>query len=168
MLELAKKNNAKFLLASTSEIYGNEVNYPMNERTNGILNTENRRSCYFESKRLSETICFDYYRKFNLNIKVARIFNSYGFNMSLSDGRVIGNFLKQSFNSEALTIYGDGEQTRSFCFISDLILGLEKLMNSSQIEPINIGNQEEIKIKSLAEKICQKTNQEINLYIALN
>ena len=161
MLELAKKNNAKFLFASTSEIYGNEVNYPINEFVNGILKTQNSRSCYFESKRLSETICFDYARQFNLDIKVARIFNSYGFNMSLSDGRVIGNFLKQSFKSEPLTIYGDGKQTRSFCFISDLISGLEKLMNSSQIGPINLGNPEEIEIKSLAEKICKKNNKEI-------
>ena len=131
MLELARKNKAQFLFASTSEIYGQVKDVPINEESLGTLKTFSPRSCYFESKRLAESLCFDYARKFNMSIKVVRIFNTYGPKMSLHDGRVVGNFINQCFNSKPLTIFGDGEQTRSFCYIADLVSGLIKIMESN-------------------------------------
>ena len=161
MLELARKNKSRLLFASTSEIYGQVNNRPIKEDSLGILNTNSSRSCYFESKRVAESLCFDYARKFDMKVKVARIFNSYGPNMSLLDRRVVGNFIKQSLNSESLTIYGDGEQTRSFCYISDLIIGLTKIMESSFFGPVNVGNPNEISIKKLAIIISNKLNKNI-------
>ena len=162
MLELARKNRAQFLFASTSEIYGQVKDVPINEESLGTLKTFSPRSCYFESKRLAESLCFDYARKFNMSIKVVRIFNTYGPKMSLHDGRVVGNFINQCFNSKPLTIFGDGEQTRSFCYITDLVSGLIKIMESNLQGPVNLGNPNQITIKNLAEIISSKLNSNID------
>ena len=164
MLELAKINNAKFLLASTSEIYGKQTPALISEDSLGKLETNSIRSCYFESKRLAESLCFDYQRKFNLTVKVARIFNTYGPNFSISDGRVIGNFIIQSLRSGPLTIFGDGKQTRSFCYVSDLITALMMLMDSKISGPINLGNPNEIKIEDLAYLISNKINKKVDIH----
>ena len=159
MLNLAKKNNAKILFASSSEIYGDAKNNPQLETYKGIVNAIGRRSCYTEGKRIAETLFFDYYRMFNLDIKVARIFNSYGPNMLPNDGRVISNFIWQAINKKPITIYGDGNQTRSFCYIDDLIDGLIKFMNSKEHGPMNFGNDmEEYTINDLAYIITEKIN----------
>ena len=163
MLELSKKCNAKFLFASTSEVYGKLTNIPITENILGILNTQSTRSCYFESKRAAESLCFDFARKYNLEVRVARIFNTYGPNMSLFDQRVISNFIRLGLRKEALIIYGDGSQTRSFCYISDLIDGLLKFMNSTFSGPINLGSPDEIKINELAKRICQKLKLKKNI-----
>lgn len=156
ILELSKKYNSKILFASTSEIYGNPKEHPQKENYFGNVNPIGKRSCYEEGKRLSESLCMDYFKKFNLDIKIARIFNSYGQKMKVNDGRVISNFISQSLNNEPIKIYGDGSQTRSFCYINDLVDGLFKLMNSSINKPVNIGNNEEITIYELAEIIKKK------------
>ena len=156
MLELAKKNNSKILFASTSEIYGKCNSVEQVESFNGLLNTSNERSCYFESKRIAETLVFDFMRIHNVDAKVARIFNTYGPRMSISDGRVVNNLIFQGLSNKKLTIAGTGNQTRTFCYISDLINALYKLMNSNVNESINLGNDEEITINSLADLICLK------------
>ena len=158
MLEIAKTNNAKFLMASTSEIYGNPEVHPQPESYNGSVKTNGSRSCYCEGKRLAESLCFDFRRIFNLDVKVARIFNTYGPGMSINDGRVISNFIVQALLNKPLTIYGDGFQTRSFCYVDDLIEGLLKLMNSDISGPINLGNPYEISILTLANLISSKIN----------
>ena len=129
MLELAKKNKAKILIASSSEIYGNPDIHPQVEGYNGSVNLIGKRSCYEEGKRIAESLCFDYLRKYNLDIKIARIFNSYGPNMLKKDGRVISNFIVQSLDNLPITIYGSGEQTRSFCYVDDMVNGLTELMD---------------------------------------
>ena len=158
MLGLAKKNNAKILQASTSEVYGDPEVHPQKEDYNGNVNTLGFRSCYDEGKRCAETLFMDYKREHNLNIKIVRIFNTYGPNMTKNDGRVVSNFILQALNNRSITIYGDGSQTRSFQFIDDLVLGLMKMMNSDFVGPVNLGNSEEFSIKNLANKVIQLTN----------
>ena len=153
MLGLARRVGADFLLASTSEVYGDPEVNPQNEEYKGSVNTIGIRSCYDEGKRIAETLCSDYRRMHNLNIRIIRIFNTYGPRMRSDDGRVISNFIIQALQGNPLTIYGDGSQTRSFCYVDDLIEGMHKLMYSDLQTPINIGNPEQFKIIDLAEKI---------------
>jgi len=140
LLQLAKKHNAKFLFTSTSEIYGDPLVHPQHEEYYGNVNTVGERSCYDEGKRVCETLIYEYRKKFNLDLKIVRIFNTYGPYMDINDGRVITNFIKQIKNNESLKIYGSGNQTRSFCYVDDLIKGLVSMMNSSETGPINLGN----------------------------
>jgi len=151
LLELAREKQAKFLLASTSEIYGEPLISPQKESYRGNVNTIGIRSCYDEGKRIAETLTMDYHRMYNIDTKIARIFNTYGENMDKNDGRVVTNFIKQMLVNEDITIYGDGNQTRSFCYISDQICGLTILMNSNYNKPVNIGNTREININKLVE-----------------
>ena len=160
ILGLAKKNNAKILQASTSEVYGDPNVHPQIENYNGNVNPIGIRSCYDEGKRCSETLFMDYYREHNLKIKIIRIFNTYGPNMAVNDGRVISNFIMQAILDEEITIYGDGSQTRSFQYIDDLIDGMIKMMatNNNFIGPVNIGNPHEISMNELASTILRLTN----------
>lgn len=156
MLELAGKNRARILQASTSEIYGDPKEHPQKETYRGHVNPIGIRSCYDEGKRIGETLFFDYQRKHNTDIRVVRIFNTYGPNMDPEDGRVVSNFIIQALRGEDLTIYGDGNQTRSFCYVDDLIQGLYKMMNQDNfLGPVNLGNPHEFTIKELAEKILK-------------
>jgi UDP-glucuronate decarboxylase len=159
MLELACDKNARIIQASTSEVYGDPKISPQVESYWGNVNPIGIRACYDEGKRASEALFFDYSRQFNVEIKVARIFNTYGPNMALNDGRVVSNFLVQALRNQPITIYGDGKQTRSFCFISDLVEGLMKLaFSNSEIQgPINLGNPEEFTMLKLAELIVELT-----------
>jgi UDP-glucuronate decarboxylase len=159
VLGFAKKHKARILQASTSEIYGDPLEHPQKETYWGNVNTIGIRSCYDEGKRVSETLMFDYYRTWGVEIKVARIFNTYGPNMLENDGRVVSNFIVQALKNKPITIYGTGNQTRSFCYVDDSIDGLVKLMNSPQkfLGPINLGNSHEFTIKKLAEKIIGLT-----------
>ena len=160
MLGLAKRINVKILQASTSEIYGDPEKPPQKESYWGNVNPVGPRSCYDEGKRCAETLFFDYYRQHKLEIKVVRIFNTYGPKMHPNDGRVVSNFIVQAIQDKDITVYGDGSQTRSFCYIDDLVSGLEKMMNSSKenIGPINLGNPVELKIIDLAKLIINLTN----------
>ena len=160
ILGLAKKNNAKILQASTSEVYGDPEVHPQHEDYNGNVNSIGPRSCYDEGKRCSETLFMDYHREHNLKIKIIRIFNTYGPNMAINDGRVISNFVMQAINDKVITIYGDGSQTRSFQYIDDLIDGMIKMMdtNNNFIGPVNIGNPHEISMNKLASTIIRLTN----------
>lgn len=158
VLELAKKYNAKVLFTSSSEIYGDPLKCPQDENYKGSLNPTGIRSCYSEGKRIAESLSFDYMRLHNIDIKIARIFNTYGPNMNEKDGRVISNFISAGIRNENLKIFGDGNQTRSFCYIDDLIEGLVKLMKSSYNNPINLGNpKEEYQINDIADLIISKT-----------
>lgn len=161
MLGLAKRVKAKILQASTSEVYGDPSVHPQVESYWGNVNPIGPRACYDEGKRCAETLFTSYYNQFAVDIKIARIFNTYGPCMAINDGRVISNFIVQALKGEALTIYGDGSQTRSFCYVSDLIDGLIKLMNSDYHTPINLGGAEERTIKWLVKYIisqCGKNN----------
>jgi UDP-glucuronate decarboxylase len=158
MLGLAKRIKARFLLASTSEVYGDPDVHPQPEEYRGSVNTIGIRSCYDEGKRIAETLSFDYHREHNVDIRVARIFNTYGPRMLENDGRVVSNFISQSLRGKPLTIYGDGSQTRSFCYVDNLVDGLMKLMNGDRLGPINLGNPEEYTILELAQKIRDKIN----------
>ena len=160
MLDLAKDIDAKILQASTSEVYGNPLMHPQKEGYWGNVNPIGLRSCYDEGKRCAETLLFDYHRQYDVKIKVARIFNTFGPNMAINDGRVVSNFILQALEDKPISIYGNGDQTRSFCFVDDLVEGLVLLMNSddSFTGPINLGNPNEIQIKILAEKIIEMTN----------
>ena len=160
MLKLARRNSAKFLFTSTSEIYGKSVHFPQKESAITFGNTHSSRACYLESKRIGETLCYEYGR-LGVDVKIARIFNSYGPNMLKDDGRVISNFISQSISNKQITIYGDGYQTRSFCYIDDLISGLLLLMNSDYNQPINLGNDQEISILDLASLIKKKTDNKL-------
>ena len=151
LLELAKDKKSKILLSSTSEIYGEPEISPQNEQYRGNVNTIGIRSCYDEGKRISETLMMDYHKKHNIDTRIVRIFNTYGPNMDKYDGRVVTNFIRQMLNNEDITIYGDGNQTRSFCYIDDQIDGLIKLMKSNYIYPVNIGNPQELKVKNLID-----------------
>ncbi len=164
-LGLAKKNNAKILQASTSEVYGDPEVHPQPEVYNGNVNSIGLRSCYDEGKRCSETLFMDYHRIHRLRIKIIRIFNTYGPNMAINDGRVVSNFIYQAIRGKNITINGDGNQTRSFQFIDDLINGMIEMMNSkdSFIGPVNIGNPNEISIKTLANKILELTKSKSKL-----
>lgn len=159
MLGLAKRVKAKILQASTSEIYGDPVVHPQPETYWGNVNPIGPRSCYDEGKRCAETLFFDYHRQHKLRIKVVRIFNTFGPRMSPHDGRVVSNFITQALRDEEITIYGDGSQTRSFCYVDDIIEGLVRVMDTSDemTGPINMGNPEEWTILELAQKIIQLT-----------
>lgn len=164
MLGLAKRIKAKILQASTSEIYGDPEIHPQPENYKGAVNTIGPRACYDEGKRCAETLFFDYNRQHGVDIKVARIFNTYGPNMHPNDGRVISNFIVQALNDEDITIYGKGDQTRSFCYVDDLITGLIDLMNSENFTgPVNLGNPQEFTISQLAQKVIELTNSSSRL-----
>ena len=153
MLGLAKRVGAKILLASTSEVYGDPKEHPQKESYRGSVNTTGIRSCYDEGKRVAETLCADYQRVHGVEVRIMRIFNTYGPNMRFDDGRVISNFIVQALKDQKITLYGDGTQTRSFCYVDDLINGMILLMNSNYHHPINIGNPNEFSIKELANLI---------------
>ena len=165
MLGLAKRINARILQASTSEIYGDPETHPQEENYWGNVNPIGPRSCYDEGKRCAETLFFDYYRQHNLDIKVVRIFNTYGPNMHPNDGRVVSNFIVQALTNQDITVYGKGDQTRSFCYIDDLISGIFKMMSSEEkfIGPVNLGNPVEFKIIDLAKTIIKLTNSKSNI-----
>lgn len=165
LLELAKEKNAKILYTSTSEIYGEPLISPQNEKYRGNVNTIGIRSCYDEGKRVGETLMIEYFNKYNINIKIARIFNTYGPNMDINDGRVITNFINQIIHNNDITVYGTGTQTRSFCYIDDQINGLVKLMESNYNLPINIGNPHEIKIIDLIYILFDIFNKNFNINI---
>ena len=165
MLRLAKRYNAKLLQASTSEIYGDPIVSPQKEDYWGNVNPIGIRSCYDEGKRAAETLCFDYKRQYSMDIRIIRIFNTYGPNMAVDDGRVVSNFITQALRNEDITIYGDGNQTRSSCYVSDLIDGILKVMNlKSPLEsPINLGNPNEFSVLELAGNIISKINTKSRL-----
>ena len=168
MLGLAKRLKVKILQASTSEVYGNPTVHPQPETYWGNVNPIGLRSCYDEGKRCAETLFFDYHRQHKLKIKVARIFNTYGPRMYPNDGRVVSNFIMQALRGEDITVFGDGSQTRSFCYVDDLIDGLVKLMNSSDdfIGPVNLGNPNEFSILDLAEKVIELTGSRSKIVYA--
>lgn len=160
MLGLAKRTKAKILQASTSEVYGDPEIHPQTESYKGAVNPIGIRACYDEGKRCAETLFFDYHRQHDVDIKVMRIFNTYGPNMNIGDGRVVSNFIVQALKNEDISIYGDGTQTRSFCYVDDLIEGMIRLMNSRDgfLGPVNIGNPGEFSMIQLAEKIIDLSN----------
>jgi len=159
MLELAKKYNARLLQFSTSEVYGDALEHPQKETYWGNVNPDGIRSCYDEGKRAAETLCFDYNRMYGTRIKVIRIFNTYGPKMNPEDGRVVSNFVNQALVGEDISIYGNGEQTRSFCYVDDLIEGIVRMMNSDEsfLGPVNLGNPGEFTMNELAQLILEKT-----------
>ncbi len=165
MLGLAKRVKARILQASTSEVYGDPTIHPQQETYWGNVNTIGPRSCYDEGKRCAETLFFDYYRQNSVNIRVVRIFNTYGPRMHPDDGRVVSNFIVQALKGEPLTIFGDGTQTRSFCYVDDMIEGLIKMMNGPDdfIGPVNLGNPTEYKIIDLAQKIISLTQSKSSI-----
>jgi UDP-glucuronate decarboxylase len=164
MLELAKKNNARILQASTSEVYGDPLEHPQKELYRGHVNPIGIRACYDEGKRCAETLFFDFHRKYNLDIKVIRIFNTYGPRMDHNDGRVVSNFIMQALQNKPITMYGTGTQTRSFCFVDDLIDGITRMMetDTTVTGPINLGNTHEFNLLHLADlvkKLTKSTSQ---------
>ena len=163
MLGLARRVGARLLLASTSEVYGDPEVHPQPENYWGSVNPIGVRSCYDEGKRIAETLCFDYRRMNGVEVRVARIFNTYGPRMLPDDGRVVSNFIVQALRGEPLTLYGDGSQTRSFCYVSDLIDGLIRLMNGDHTGPINLGNPNEFTIRELAELVRIQINPKLQL-----
>ncbi|MBU0546385.1 SDR family oxidoreductase [Patescibacteria group bacterium] len=165
MLGLARKHNARILQASTSEVYGDPEVHPQTEEYRGNVNPIGPRACYDEGKRCAETLFFDYHRMHGVEIKIVRIFNTYGSRMAINDGRVVSNFILQALKNEPITIYGNGEQTRSFCYVSDLVDGLIKTMASDKevAGPINLGNPHENSVKELAEKIIAMTGSKSEL-----
>tara|TARA_B100000161_G_C33520019_1_gene400629 strand:+ start:36 stop:965 length:930 start_codon:yes stop_codon:yes gene_type:complete len=163
MLGLALRNKARILFASTSEIYGDPEVSPQKESYKGSVNPIGTRSCYDEGKRVAESLCFDYLRTHNIEIRIARIFNTYGPRMAINDGRVVSNFICQSLLDESITIFGDGNQTRSFCYVDDLISGFLMLMESNCTGPLNLGNPNEISIHNLATRIKSKVKNSVNI-----
>jgi UDP-glucuronate decarboxylase len=165
MLGLAKRIKAKILQASTSEVYGDPEEHPQSETYWGRVNPIGIRSCYDEGKRLAETLCMDYWRQNNVQVKLIRIFNTYGPRMDINDGRVVSNFIVQALKNEPLTVYGEGQQTRSFCYVSDLVDGLMRMMSTGTdvTGPINLGNPVEFTILELAEKIIAMTGSSSKL-----
>ena len=158
MLGLAKRTKARFLQASTSEVYGDPEISPQREDYWGHVNPIGIRSCYDEGKRAAETLATDYFRQFNVDIRIARIFNTYGPRMSSDDGRVVSNFIVQALRNEPITIYGDGTQTRSFCYVSDLVSGLVDLFFTENVnDPVNLGNPEPIQMNQLAQEVIKLT-----------
>lgn len=158
MLGLAKRVKARILQASTSEVYGNPLEHPQTESYWGNVNTIGIRSCYDEGKRVAETLCFDYHRQHAVDIRVIRIFNTYGPRMIPDDGRVVSNFIVQALRGEDITIYGDGSQTRSFCYVDDLVRGIIDMMNVENfVGPVNLGNDGEFTVKELAELVIKET-----------
>ena len=162
LLELAKRIGAVFVMASTSEVYGDPLQHPQHESYWGSVNPIGIRSCYDEGKRGAETLCFDFHRSYGVPIKIARFFNTYGPRMNPRDGRVVSNFINQALYAEPITIYGDGKQTRSFCFVDDLVNAIEALTFSAPeiTGPINLGNPDEFTMLELAEKIIRLTGSE--------
>jgi len=160
VLELARKNNSIVIQASTSEIYGDPLQHPQSEKYWGNTNPIGLRSCYDEGKRAAETLCFDYQRLYDIDVRVIRIFNTYGPYMASDDGRVVSNFICQALQNKDITIYGNGEQTRSFCYIDDLVKGITNYtaLEESYFGPINLGNPHEFKVLELAEKVSSKIN----------
>jgi len=163
LLELARKNRAKILQASTSEVYGDPLVHPQSEEYLGNVNPIGPRACYDEGKRCAETLFFDFKRMYNGEIKIARIFNTYGPRMQEEDGRVVSNFVIQALRGEPITIHGRGQQTRSFCYVSDLIEGLISLMESFCTGPMNLGNPNELTVQTLAEMILEMTESQSEL-----
>ena len=163
MLGLAKRVKARILLASTSEIYGDPQVHPQREDYWGNVNCLGPRSCYDEGKRVAETLMMDYHRQNGVDIRIARIFNTYGPRMAINDGRVVSNFCVQALTGQDITIYGEGSQTRSFCFVTDLVEGLVRLMNREAQGPVNLGNPEEYTILELAQKILAMTTSPAQL-----
>jgi UDP-glucuronate decarboxylase len=163
MLGLAKRIKARFFLASTSEVYGDPEVHPQRETYRGNVNPIGIRSCYDEGKRVAETLAFDYHRQNGVDIRVVRIFNTYGPRMLENDGRVVSNFIVQALKGIPLTVYGDGSQTRSFCYVSDLVEGFIRLMNSDTIGPVNLGNPDEYTILQLAETVQSMVNPDARL-----
>lgn len=158
VLGIAKKHKARIFQASTSEVYGDPLEHPQTESYRGNVNTIGERACYDEGKRVAETLFFDYHREHGVEIRVARIFNTYGPRMYENDGRVVSNFIVQALNNKPITIYGTGEQTRSFCYVDDLIEAIYRIMNKENITgPINIGNPDEFTMIELADKIIKIT-----------
>jgi UDP-glucuronate decarboxylase len=158
VLGMAKRHNARILLTSTSEVYGDPQVHPQPETYVGHVNPIGPRSCYDEGKRVAETLFFDYHRQNNVDIRVVRVFNTYGPRMTFNDGRVMSNFILQALNGDPITIYGEGHQTRSFCYVTDMVKGLMDMMNqSAHIGPINLGNDEEVSMIDLAHLILDKT-----------
>ncbi len=162
-LGIARAKKAKFLLASTSEIYGDPLVHPQKEEYWGNVNTIGPRSCYDESKRAAEALTYAYYRQHNLGVRVIRIFNTYGPNMQLDDGRVVSNFIVQALKGKNLTVYGKGHQTRSFCYIDDLVAGIIKVMKVDYNLPLNLGNPGEFKIIELAKAVLKMTGSKSNI-----
>ncbi|MFC0213917.1 UDP-glucuronic acid decarboxylase family protein [Paenibacillus chartarius] len=160
MLELARARSARILFASTSEVYGDPAVHPQTESYNGNVNVVGPRACYDEGKRAAETLFYEYNRMYQVPVKVVRIFNTYGPRMNKDDGRVVSNFIVQALSGDDITLYGDGSQTRSFCYVTDLIEGIVRMMNSSNsfVGPVNLGNPEEYTVKELAERIIRLTN----------
>ena len=170
VLELASRNNVRVLQASTSEVYGDPLQNPQTEDYWGNVNPIGIRSCYDEGKRAAETLFFDYHRQNGLDIRVARIFNTYGPNMKFDDGRVVSNFIYQALTNKPLTVFGNGDQTRSFCYVSDLIEGLIKLFEceDNSINPVNLGNPNQIPMNELARMIIEMTNSKSEIvYVSL-
>ncbi len=163
VLSLARETNAKVLLASSSEIYGNSVEHPQSEDYFGNVNPLSRRSCYEEGKRISETLFYNFNSMYGIDIAIARIFNTYGAGMLKDDGRVINNFIHQALDNKPITIYGNGDQTRTFCYIDDLINGLLLQMESNYKNPINLGGNQEVKILNVAKIIRDKINPKLNI-----
>jgi UDP-glucuronate decarboxylase len=162
-LSLAARTGARFLMASTSEVYGDPDVHPQPESYRGNVNPIGPRACYDEGKRCAETLCFDHYREAAVDIRVARIFNTYGPRMAVDDGRVVSNFIVQALRGEPITVYGSGLQTRSFCYVDDLVDGLCRLMDGSEIGPVNLGNPGEFTIRELAEKVIALTGSKSQL-----
>jgi UDP-glucuronate decarboxylase len=159
VLELAKDHGARVLQASTSEVYGDPEEHPQSETYNGSVNPIGIRACYDEGKRAAETLFMDYHRQYKVSIRIARIFNTYGPRMQPDDGRIVSTFIRQALSGEALTVFGDGSQSRSFCYVSDLVDGLILLMNTPDcVLPMNLGNDDEYSVIALADKILRMTN----------
>lgn len=165
LLELAKKNNAKFLFASTSEVYGNPLEHPQKESYWGNVNSFGPRSCYDEAKRFGEAIIYTYLTKYNVDARIIRIFNTYGPHMEINDGRVVSNFITQAIQNQDITIYGNGSQTRSFCYVSDLVNGIVKTMekDNTKGQVINLGNPDERSMKEIAEMAKNLTGSSSNI-----
>lgn len=163
MLGLAKRVKARFFLASTSEVYGDPEVHPQTEEYRGSVNPIGIRSCYDEGKRIAETLTFDYHRQNNVDVRVVRIFNTYGPRMLENDGRVVSNFIVQALRGQPLTVYGEGSQTRSFCYVSDLVEGFIRLMNSDYIGPVNLGNPDEYTILQLAQAVQNQINPDAEI-----
>jgi len=160
VLDVAEKHNARFLITSTSEIYGDPMVHPQKEDYWGNVSTLGPRACYDEGKRVAETLTIEYHRQKKLDVRIARIFNTYGPRMKANDGRVVSNFIVQGLTGDSITVYGDGSQTRSFCFVSDTVDALIRLMNSTKTGPypVNIGNPEEVTVLELAQRISKELN----------
>lgn len=162
VLGFAKKHGSRILQASTSEVYGDPLEHPQKETYRGNVNPIGPRACYDEGKRVAETLCFDYHRSHGLEIRVARIFNTYGPRMATNDGRVVSNFIVQALAGEPITVYGKGSQTRSFCYVDDLVEGLVRLMNAERFTgPVNLGNPREFTVLQLAKKVIAMTKSSL-------